>query len=83
VTGDTSQVDLPAGQPSGLVDAQEILRRVDGIAFTHFGAQDVVRHPLVARIVDAYGRRPPGSLRSPPPEGARSGPAEPVPERRR
>ncbi len=60
VTGDTSQVDLPAGHPSGLVDAQVILRRVDGIAFTHFGAQDVVRHPLVARIVDAYDRARPG-----------------------
>ena len=57
VTGDTSQVDLPAGQPSGLVDAQQVLRRVKGIAFTHFGAQDVVRHPLVARIVQAYDRR--------------------------
>jgi phosphate starvation-inducible PhoH-like protein len=60
ITGDTSQVDLPAGHPSGLVDAQAILRRVDGIAFTHFGAQDVVRHPLVARIVDAYDRARPG-----------------------
>jgi phosphate starvation-inducible PhoH-like protein len=57
VTGDTSQVDLPAGHPSGLVDAQQVLRRVKGIAFTHFGAQDVVRHPLVARIVQAYDRR--------------------------
>jgi phosphate starvation-inducible protein PhoH and related proteins len=81
VTGDTSQVDLPAGQPSGLVDAQDILQRVDGIAFTHFGAQDVVRHPLVARIVDAYDRRPPGSLRSAPPRGARSGPVAPDPKR--
>ncbi len=60
VTGDTSQIDLPTGHPSGLVDAQTILKRVDGIAFTHFGAQDVVRHPLVARIVDAYDRARPG-----------------------
>ena len=60
VTGDTSQIDLPAGHPSGLVDAQDILKRVDGIAFTHFGAQDVVRHPLVGRIVDAYDRARPG-----------------------
>ncbi len=59
VTGDTSQVDLPAGHPSGLVEAQDILQRVPGIAFTHFGAQDVVRHPLVARIVDAYDRQRP------------------------
>ena len=60
VTGDPSQVDLPADQPSGLIDAQHILRGVNGIAFTHFGAQDVVRHPLVARIVEAYDRVRPG-----------------------
>ena len=54
VTGDVSQVDLPQGTPSGLVDAAQVLRGVDGIAFTHFVAADVVRHPLVARIVDAY-----------------------------
>jgi phosphate starvation-inducible PhoH-like protein len=41
---------------SGLVDAQQVLRGVEGIAFTHFTAADVVRHPLVARIVDAYER---------------------------
>ena len=56
ITGDVSQIDLPKGMPSGLVDAQQVLRRVDGIAFTHFTASDVVRHPLVARIVDAYER---------------------------
>ncbi len=56
VTGDVSQVDLPAGQPSGLVDARRVLQGVEGIAFTEFGAQDVVRHPLVARIVRAYER---------------------------
>jgi phosphate starvation-inducible PhoH-like protein len=54
ITGDVSQIDLPAGVASGLVDAAQVLRRVDGIAFTHFGAADVVRHPLVARIVEAY-----------------------------
>jgi phosphate starvation-inducible PhoH-like protein len=54
VTGDTSQVDLPKGMDSGLVDAERVLRRVKGIGFTHFGAADVVRHPLVARIVEAY-----------------------------
>jgi phosphate starvation-inducible PhoH-like protein len=54
VTGDVSQVDLPAGVPSGLVDAQAALHEVRGIAFTRFGAADVVRHPLVARIVEAY-----------------------------
>lgn len=60
VTGDISQVDLPAGHPSGLLDAHDILRSVEGIAFTHFGAHDVVRHPLVARIVDAYDKVRPG-----------------------
>ena len=54
VTGDVSQVDLPRGATSGLVDAERILRRVPGIATTHFTSADVVRHPLVARIVDAY-----------------------------
>jgi phosphate starvation-inducible protein PhoH and related proteins len=54
VTGDISQIDLPRGSLSGLVDAERILRRVKGIAHTHFTSADVVRHPLVARIVDAY-----------------------------
>jgi phosphate starvation-inducible protein PhoH and related proteins len=54
VTGDTSQVDLPKGVSSGLVDAQQVLSGVNGIGFTHFTAADVVRHPLVARIVEAY-----------------------------
>jgi phosphate starvation-inducible PhoH-like protein len=56
VTGDTSQVDLPRGQACGLVQALEVLRDVRGIAFTRFDSSDVVRHPLVARIVDAYDR---------------------------
>jgi phosphate starvation-inducible PhoH-like protein len=56
VTGDTSQVDLAKGVGSGLIDAQRVLSRVNGIAFTQFIAADVVRHPLVARIVDAYDR---------------------------
>ena len=54
VTGDISQVDLPKGQLSGLVDAERVLRRVKGIAHSRFTSADVVRHPLVARIVDAY-----------------------------
>jgi phosphate starvation-inducible PhoH-like protein len=56
VTGDTSQVDLPKGTESGLVDAGRVLAGVAGIGFTHFTAADVVRHPLVARIVEAYER---------------------------
>ena len=54
VTGDVSQIDLPRGTDSGLVDAERVLRRVPGIATTYFTAADVVRHPLVARIVEAY-----------------------------
>ena len=54
VTGDVSQIDLPKSQPSGLIDAERVLKRVDGIAITRFTSADVVRHPLVARIVDAY-----------------------------
>ena len=54
VTGDVSQIDLPKTQLSGLVDAERVLKRVDGIAMCRFTSADVVRHPLVARIVDAY-----------------------------
>ena len=54
VTGDVSQVDLPRGSASGLIDAERVLRRVRGIATTRFTSADVVRHPLVARIVEAY-----------------------------
>ena len=57
ITGDLSQVDLPKHQKSGLNDAIDVLRGVDGISFTFFTARDVVRHPLVARIVEAYDRR--------------------------
>jgi phosphate starvation-inducible PhoH-like protein len=56
ITGDVSQIDLPKGQPSGLVDAEQVLRKVKGVGFTRFGADDVVRHPLVARIVRAYDK---------------------------
>ena len=54
VTGDVSQIDLPKGAMSGLIDAEHVLKRVKGIAITRFTSADVVRHPLVARIVDAY-----------------------------
>jgi len=54
ITGDVSQIDLPPGMPSGLVDAARVLADVRGIAFTNFSSADVVRHPLVARIVEAY-----------------------------
>ncbi|MDF1484513.1 PhoH family protein [Ramlibacter sp. H39-3-26] len=54
ITGDVSQIDLPKTQMSGLIDAERVLKRVKGIAVTRFTSADVVRHPLVARIVDAY-----------------------------
>ena len=56
VTGDVTQIDLAKSQKSGLVEAAMILREVRGIAFTQFLADDVVRHPLVQRIVQAYER---------------------------
>lgn len=57
VTGDPSQLDLPRGMKSGLADALQTLRKVKGLAFSEFTSVDVVRHPLVARIVDAYEAR--------------------------
>jgi len=54
VNGDVTQIDLQRGQKSGLIEARRILAEVRGIAFTDFTAADVVRHPLVARIIDAY-----------------------------
>jgi phosphate starvation-inducible PhoH-like protein len=57
VTGDVSQIDLPHTQPSGLIDAERVLKRVPGIAMCRLTSSDVVRHPLVARIVDAYDAR--------------------------
>lgn len=54
ITGDLTQVDLPRHQRSGLRDISHVLRNVDGVSFTHFVGADVVRHPLVQRIVEAY-----------------------------
>lgn len=54
ITGDVTQIDLQRHQKSGLVEAQKILKDVKGIAFTHFLSQDVVRHPLVQKIINAY-----------------------------
>jgi phosphate starvation-inducible protein PhoH and related proteins len=69
VTGDVTQIDLPRGNSSGLIESQHILRGVRGIAFTYFTAADVVRHPLVARIVEAYER---AEKANPPPPRGRS-----------
>ncbi|MFV0493044.1 MAG: PhoH family protein [Pseudorhodobacter sp.] len=54
ITGDRTQVDLPRGVTSGLADAERVLKGVKGVSFNYFTAQDVVRHPLVARIIEAY-----------------------------
>lgn len=56
ITGDTTQVDLPRGTRSGLLHVVDVLAGVEGIHFTRFGSRDVVRHPLVQRIVEAYDR---------------------------
>ena len=61
VTGDVSQIDLPHQQLSGLIDAERVLKRVPGIAFSRFDRSDVLRHPLVARIIDAYDQPKRGS----------------------
>ncbi len=66
VTGDVTQIDLPSGQRSGLVEVREILRDVPGLDFLVFDDTDVVRHPLVQRIVKAYDARPPGPKAPPP-----------------
>ena len=57
VTGDTTQVDLPPGQLSGLVDAAEVLADINGVAVCRLTSADVVRHPLVQKVVEAYARR--------------------------
>jgi phosphate starvation-inducible PhoH-like protein len=56
VTGDLTQIDLPASQKSGLRDAIERLKNIRGIAMVEFNQKDIVRHHLVQRIVDAYGK---------------------------
>jgi len=57
VTGDITQIDLPRGTISGLTDAAQVLKNVEGLAFVHFSEADVIRHPLVSKIVAAYERR--------------------------
>lgn len=56
VTGDITQIDLPKGQSSGLVEVQNVLRDVDGAAFVHLTGDDVIRHPMVQKIIEAYER---------------------------
>jgi len=54
ITGDPTQIDLPRGVTSGLVEAEAVLAGVKGVGMTHFTADDVVRHPMVARVIRAY-----------------------------
>ena len=54
ITGDTTQIDLEARHKSGLINACDVLKNIPGISFTHFQVTDVVRHPLVQTIVEAY-----------------------------
>jgi phosphate starvation-inducible PhoH-like protein len=64
ITGDTTQIDLPTEKRSGLVDALELLQDVEGIGFIRFSKEDVVRHPLVQSIIDAYERQEAARLSS-------------------
>jgi phosphate starvation-inducible PhoH-like protein len=57
ITGDVTQVDLSGGEKSGLLEAEALIRGIEGIAFTYFSKRDVVRHPLVKRIIEAYENR--------------------------
>jgi phosphate starvation-inducible PhoH-like protein len=54
ITGDITQTDLPEGKTSGLIQARDLLAHIAGIQFAYFGREDVVRHPLVQEIIDAY-----------------------------
>ena len=54
ITGDITQIDFPRGERSGLVNVADVLKQIEGISFTYFASKDVVRHPLVQKIVDAY-----------------------------
>jgi len=88
VTGDLTQVDLPSGKRSGLNDAVEVLRGIEGISFVYFDDRDVVRHSLVQKIVKAYerhqeaigaGRQLALRLTEPAAEGAITGGEAPLP----
>jgi phosphate starvation-inducible protein PhoH len=68
ITGDITQIDLPTGRRSGLLEAIDVLSAVEGISFIHFDERDVVRHDLVQRIVRAYDEYSKGNLA---PQGTR------------
>jgi phosphate starvation-inducible PhoH-like protein len=57
ITGDVTQVDLAGNEKSGLLEAESLLKWIDGIVFVHFSKKDVVRHPLVRQIIEAYEKK--------------------------
>jgi phosphate starvation-inducible PhoH-like protein len=63
ITGDVTQIDLPQGKKSGLVEAVELLRNIDDISISYLTAKDVIRHPLVAKIIAAYEKKGDGQNR--------------------
>jgi phosphate starvation-inducible PhoH-like protein len=67
ITGDVTQIDLPHGRVSGLIEAVNVVRHIEGISFIHFDDRDVVRHKLVQRIVQAYAEFTSGGTAPPPP----------------
>lgn len=79
VTGDDTQIDLPSRKESGLVDATNRLSGVDGVAVVRLVESDIVRHPLVQRVVEAYGPRPPvANGRTGPPPDQEAPPPQPM-----
>ncbi len=79
VTGDVTQIDLPAGKVSGLVHARKLLQHIEGIGFSDFSELDVVRHPLVQEVIRAYGRESaPAAPDSPPSSPEAASPPEPA-----
>ena len=71
ITGDATQIDLPKGERSGLIQAAQILKDIDGISFSHFNSKDVVRHRLVQKIVEAYDQHDLKSVTSLPHQDSR------------
>jgi len=65
ITGDVTQIDLPSGRPSGLIEAMKVVNDIEGISFIHFDERDVVRHRLVQQIVKAYEKYTSGNVALP------------------
>jgi len=76
ITGDITQIDLPAERRSGLVEAVDVVGKIEGIAFVHFNERDVVRHNLVQQIIKAYDEFGANPRSGAPRENGRSGPTK-------